>query len=97
MATHSSVLAWETPPKERILVVYIQSMVSQESDTTERLNNTVPGGTFLDKDPGSDILSTRPWAPQPEPSHQLRANLSILHWPASREGRDRAVRAEMLV
>ena len=76
---------------------YIQSMVSQESDTTERLNNTVPGGTFLDKDPSSDILSTRPWAPQPEPSHQLRTNLSIPHWPASREGRDRAVRAEMLV
>ena len=37
MATHSSILAWETPWTEE--PGGLQSMGSQESDTTEGLNN----------------------------------------------------------
>ena len=37
MATHSSILAWEIPWTED--VGGLQSMGSQELDTTERLNN----------------------------------------------------------
>ena len=37
MATHSSILAWESPWTEE--PGGLQSMWSQESDTTERLNH----------------------------------------------------------
>ena len=55
MATHSSILAWEIPRTEEL--GRLQSVGSQESDTTEQLNNSNIFPLQLQNSPLDSIFS----------------------------------------
>ena len=60
LATHSSVLAWEIPQTEELGSLGLQSLGSQKSDKTQRLNNDNKTYTHTTAcDPGLDPFALK--------------------------------------